>query len=274
MSNNQNENDKEFLKSLREQLYIETFEKDVSEYSHEKIETLVKMIDLEEGNDEQEAARAQVAFEKKFREMTADNKKKNLHTYFRKIVQIAAVMLVIILLADTTTQAVMDESLFRVLTRWTNQITIRPGRDDDGEMSDFQEYETQIFTSVEEFAAYFNDDFLVCTWLPEGIHFERIDLSQIDDSRSYVWKYCNEKENEIINIRIYKKIDKDIAGLTGTQVEDGQTVTFANGISGTMCVNNGVCLVAFEYNEWWYLIYSESDENILKLVVEGMVEYE
>ena len=228
MSKKQNQDEKEFLRSVKEQLYIETFEKDVSEYSPEKVETLVKMIELEEGSDEQELESAREAFEQRFRTLTAEKKKKKQHTTGRRIARAVAAMLAIVLVADITTYAFMDESLFHVLNLWTNQMAILPGESTEVELEDFQENETRIFTTVEEFAEEFGDDFLVCTWLPEGVELRRILSTEAENTASYMWKYGNKLSDDIISIAMYKKTENDLAGLTGTKIEEGKPIKIAN----------------------------------------------
>lgn len=275
MSKKQNQDEKEFLRSVREQLYIETFEKDVSEYSPEKVETLVKMIELEEGSDEQELESAREAFEQRFRTLTAEKKKKKRHTAGRRFARAVAALLAIVLVADITSYAFMDESLFHVLNLWTNQMAILPGDSTEVELEDFQENETRIFTTVEEFAEEFGDDFLVCTWLPEGVEFKEIFAAEVDNKSCYMWKYGNEQENNVFCMRMYKKVDNEIAGLTGTQIENGITEKFINGINANICsVNNGEYIATFEYDGWWYLVYTGIDESTIKSILGGMKTYD
>ena len=279
MSKKHNQEENEFLKSVREQLYIETFEKDVPDYSHEKVETLVKMIELEEGSDEEELESARQAFEQRFRTLTAEKKKKKRHTAGRRFARAVAALLAIVLVADITSYAFMDENVFHVITRWTNQLMIRPGESSDVEMelSDFQEADTKIYTSVEEFAEEFGDDFLVCTWLPEGVELKNIYLTRVDGMCSFAWKYGNEKKDGIINLRMYQKnnYENEIAGFTGTQISEGKQEKFANGIHATICIgNDDECWAAFEYDGWWYLVYADFEEEILKSLIGGMIKYE
>lgn len=275
MSKKQNQDEKEFLRSVKEQLYIETFEKDVSEYSPEKVETLVKMIELEEGSDEQELESAREAFEQRFRMLTAEKKKKKQHTTGRRIARAVAAMLAIVLVADITSYAFMDESLFHVLNLWTNQMAILPGESTEVELEDFQENKTRIFTTVEEFAEEFGDDFLVCTWLPEGVEFKEIFAAEAENEAGYVWKYGNKNESTVFSIRMYIKIDNDIAGLTGTQIEDEEKQKFDNGIDANICyVNDGEYLAIFEYDGWWYLLHAELDKKIVKSIIGGMRKYD
>lgn len=274
MSKKHNQEENEFLKSVREQLYIETFEKDVPDYSHEKVETLVKMIELEEGSDEEELESARQAFEQRFRTLTAEKKKKKRHTAGRRFARAVAALLAIVLVADITSYAFMDESLFHVLNLWTNQMAILPGDSTEVELEDFQENETRIFTTVEEFAEEFGDDFLVCTWLPEGVEFKEIFAAEVDKQTGYIWEYGNRTENNIINIRMYEKIDDDIAGLTGTEIDDGEPVEFDNGISAMVCENVDQFNVTFEYDSWWYLIQIVGNQELMESIIGGMETYE
>ncbi|MCI7097698.1 MAG: DUF4367 domain-containing protein [Lachnospiraceae bacterium] len=276
MSKKQNQDEKEFLRSVKEQLYIETFEKDVSEYSPEKVETLVKMIELEEGSDEQELESAREAFEQRFRTLTAEKKKKKQHTTGRRIARAVAAMLAIVLVADITTYAFMDESLFHVLNLWTNQMAILPGESTEVELEDFQENETRIFTTVEEFAEEFGDDFLVCTWLPEGVELRRILSTEAENTASYMWKYGNKLSDDIISIAMYKKTENDLAGLTGTKIEEGKPIKIANELEAKVFImEDNEYLVAFEYNGWWYLVYvGDSEEDVMKSILGGMENYE
>lgn len=275
MSKKQNQKDEEFLRSVKEQLYIETFEKDVPDYSHEKVETLVKMLELGEEGDETEPEEAQKAFEERFRKATEEKKKNRGPIRRKRIAQTVAAMLAIVMLADITSEAVMDESIFHMLTRWTNQMTIRPGESSEPETADFQEDETQIFTTVEEFAEDFGDDFLVCTWLPEGVELKEILLTKSEGIYNYMWNYGSQNIDNVVSIRMYQKIDKDIAGLTGTEIEDGKMVNFSNGINAKICnVNENERLAAFEYNGWWYMVYFGIDKDIVESVIGGMERYE
>lgn len=275
MSKKQNQKDKEFLRSVKEQLYMETFETDVPDYSHEKVETLVKMLELEEGSDEQELAEAQKAFEERFRKKTEVKKRDKGHIYRKKALQTVAAMLAVVMLADITSEAVMDESVFHVFSWWKNQMSIVPGESTQVELKDFQEDETQIFTQIEEFAKVFGDDFLVCTWLPDGVELKEILSTQVGSSYSYMWEYGNKQKNNIINIRMYKKKGKDIAGLTGTQIENGEKLEFTNGLCAEICIaNDGEYVAAFEYNEWWYLIHTSTDKEVIKSLIGGMKKYE
>lgn len=278
MNKKQDDKDNDFLKSVKRELYVETFEKDIPDYSYERVETLVKMIELEEGSEEEdrEAAEAQAAFEKKIREIAAGNRKEKRRKRAGKVLRTVAAMLFIVLLADITSEAFMDESLFHVINRWTNQFTIRPGEDVEIEMeeSDFEKKQNLIFTNIKEFADYFGDDFLYCSWLPDGVELGEINATICRDLKEYMWNYCDEYEEKVIGIRMYEKVNNDIAGLTGTQIGEGKNIKFKNGIDAMVYRNNDESLIAFEYDGWWYLIHSRVKENVMISIVEGMIKYE
>ncbi|MDY2626724.1 MAG: DUF4367 domain-containing protein [Lachnospiraceae bacterium] len=276
MNKKQNDKDNDFLQSVKNELYVETFEKDVPDYSYERVETLVKMIELEEGSEEEdrEAAEAQAAFEKKFREIASGNRKEKRRKRAGKVLRTVAAMLFMVLLADITSEAFMDESLFHVINRWTNQFTIRPGMDKETENIGFEKDQSLIFTRVEDFADYFDDDFLVCSWLPEGVRLKEISRVVSQNYNNYMWNYCNEYGEKVIGIRMYEKVSNDIAGLTGTQIEKGDDIQLKNGMNATVYANNDEYLVAFEYEGWWYLIHSLEKKNIIIKLLEGMIEYE
>lgn len=277
MNKKQDDKDNDFLQSVKKELYVETFEKDIPDYSYERVETLVKMIELEEGSEEEdrEAAEAQAAFEKKFREIAAGNRKEKRRKRAGKALRTVAAMLFIVLLADITSEAFMDESLFHVFGLWANQLAIMPGTDRETEIAVFEENNTQVFITVEEFADYFKDDFMVCAWLPEGVELKEILMTKNKDACDYLWDYGNEETDNVVNIRMYEKKGNDIAGLTGTQIEDGEIIEFDNGINATIyAMKDNECLTAFEYDGWWYLIYVGDDEITIKSLVGGMHVYE
>lgn len=275
MSKKQNQKDEEFLRSVKEQLYIETFEKDVPDYSHEKVETLVKMLELEEEGDETELEEAQKAFEERFRK-AAEEKKKNRGPIRRKrIARTVAAMLAIVMLADITSEAVMDESIFHVLSLWKNQMAILPGQNSEPEPADFQESDMRVFTTVEEFADEFGEDFLVCSWLPEGVELKEILSNNCEDTYRYMWNYGSQNVDYAVSIRMYQKMEKDIAGWTGTQIVDEEVVEFNNGITATVCsMKDNESSAVFEYDGWWYMVYLDDDKEMIKSVVGGMEKYE
>ena len=169
----------------------------------------------------------------------------------------------------------MDESIFHMIGWWKNQFSIVPGENSEVENRNFQESDMLVFTQIKEFAEEFEDDFLVCTWLPEGVELKEIILTKCEDTYRYMWNYGNQNIDSVISIRMYQKMEKDIAGLTGTQIKDGELINFANGINARVCtVNENECLAAFEYNGWWYIIYFGTDKNIIEPVIGGMKEYE
>ncbi|MGN0292607.1 MAG: hypothetical protein ACI4D3_01245 [Lachnospiraceae bacterium] len=236
----------------------------------------MKMIELEEGSDEEELESARKAFEQRFRTLTAEKKKMKRHTAGRRFARAVAAMLAIVLVADITTYAFMDESLFHVLNLWTNQMAILPGESTEAELEDFRENETRIFTTVEEFAEEFGDDFLVCTWLPEGVEFKKILSTDVENTASYMWKYGNKLSDDVISIAMYKKTENDLAGLTGTKIEERKSVQITDELEAKVFVmEDDEYLVAFEYNGWWYLVYvGDSEEKIMKSILGGMQAYE
>ena len=267
---NQNDRKKhEFLDSVKEQLCVETFQADVPEYSYEKVEALVKIIDVKEGVDEDEVDESR----RKFMENFAVEEK-NRHSHYRRFARGAAAMLVILLAADITSQAVRDQNLFHMIESWTNQLIVMPGETQPVELMDFQENETVIFENVEEFAEYFGEEFFVCGWLPEGVELKEIILSKTEDSCNYMWEYNAKQEEDKISIRMYEKKDNDIAGVVGTQIDCQKTVSFNNIIKATVYTNNDMCLGGFEYNGWWYIINSFGDEKVIESIIGGMKLYE
>ncbi|MDY2626734.1 MAG: hypothetical protein SOW08_00225 [Lachnospiraceae bacterium] len=273
-SNQKDRRNQEFLDSVKEQLCMETFQADVPEYSHEKVEAMVKIIDVEEGVDEDEVDESRRKFMENFQRISVGQKKKNRHSHYRRFARGAAAMLVILLAADITSQAVMDQNLFHMIESWTNQLIVMPGEAQPAELSDFQENETVIFENVEEFAEYFGEEFFVCGWLPEGVELKKIRLAKVENSFNYMWEYNNENENCKINIRMNEKSDNEIAGLVGTQIENENKIIFDNGIEATVYVNNDMCMGGFEYNGWWYIINSFGDESMLESIIGGMILYE
>lgn len=272
---NQNDRKKqEFLDSVKEQLYVETFQVDVPEYSYEKVEALVKIIDMEEGVDEDEVDESRRKFMENFQKIAVVEKKKNRRSHYRRFARSAAAMLVILLAADITSQAVMDQNLFHMIESWTNHLIVMPGETQPVELTDFQENETVIFENVEEFAEYFGEEFFVCGWLPEGVELKEIILSKTEDSCNYMWEYNAKQEDDKISIRMYEKKDNDIAGVVGTQIDCQKTVSFNNIIKATVYTNNDMCLGGFEYNGWWYIINSFGDEKVIESIIGGMKLYE
>lgn len=276
MTENESRND-EFLQSVKDQLYIETFITDVPEYSEEKIDALVKIIDVTEGVDEDEAAESYEIFMDNFERVAAmkSTKQKKTRVRCRRLAQGIAVILIVLLVADVTSYAFMDASLLHVIGRWTNQISILPGESDvEPEVSLFQKAEITYFTDIKAFADYFEDDFMVCSWLPEGVELEKIKLIKLGDSCNYLWNYNNAQKENIINIRMFEKSDYELAGLTGSDIKNEESITLSNGIEAALCNNDEEYMAIFEYNNWWYMVYVFSDEKMLIPVVEGMVRYE
>lgn len=276
---NKNENGNGlFQQEIQKELFAQTFQKNETEFSSEKIEHLVGLLEIENPTDDREVMEAQKAFEEKFRQTHRKAIRNNrLRTYCRKVAGAAAVLMLVVMTADFTTKAVMDEGLFHMVSRWTNQLEIIPSVSEEStEVSDFTEGETKYFDSVDEFAEYFGDDFLVCSWLPENVKLSKIlDISggkctdilfEYSDKEVCDWK---------LQIWMYKGGNGETAGFT-SGLE--QSVYIKKIIDGREIIyykkNEGV-LVGVEYQDWWYLIdMSQPDENILMTIVKGMVEYE
>ena len=278
---NNKRNNEEFLQSVKDQLYIETFKIDVSEYSEETIDALVKLVNTADRTDEKEVNESYEKFIINFQKITSKKQKENQKTkktsrsYYRKFARGAAAILAIFMLADITSHAFMDGGLLRVIGRWANQISIIPGESSvETEAVDYQEANTSYFTDVETFAEHFQDDFMVCSWLPDGVELDEIILTELEDSCNYLWIYRKDYNGEAIVVRMYEKVDSDIAGLTGSEIKDEEKITFKNGIVAIFCSNNTECMAIFEYNNWWYTVHIFSDDETLKTIVGGMVRYE
>lgn len=273
------ENEKQLLKNLEEELYSETFLKDEPEFSPEKIEHIVGLLELDNPTDEQEMEESLKQFEKRFQEMySKEIRRDKFKKYCNKLAGIAAVLMLVFMAADITTNAVMDESLFHMVCRWKNQIEIIPGKEDTTEESlAFAEGEVKTFSSAEEFDKYFEDDFLVCTWLPEDIQLSQIYVNNMNEFPEIVWKYNDTNSSERkIEVWFYRDATSDTAGLAGTLVEENVVKEKKiNGRKVTYYSNNDSLLAGFEYDNWWYIVsIAPFDENILTSIVEGMREYE
>lgn len=269
------ENEKQLLKNLEEELYSETFLKDEPEFSPEKIEHIVGLLELDNPTDEQEMEESLKQFEKRFQEMySKEIRKDKFKKYCNKLAGIAAVLMLVFMAADITTNAVMDESLFHMVCRWKNQIEIIPGKEE--ETSDVAEEKTYYFHTIEEFSKYFNDDFLVCSWLPENVSLNQIFVNNANTSPEILWDYGNDDLFDWkIQVWIYKEANDDTVGVVGELDADLMSEEYIDGKRVTYYRNNGGLLAGFEYKNWWYLIdISVMDEDILTSLVEGMVEYE
>ena len=189
---NKNENGNGlFQQEIQKELFAQTFQKNETEFSSEKIEHLVGLLEIENPTDDREVMEAQKAFEEKFRQTHRKAIRDNrLRTYCRKVAGAAAVLMLVVMTADFTTKAVMDEGLFHMVSRWTNQLAIRPSVDGESqEVLDFVEGETKYFNSIDEFAEYFGDDFLVCSWLPDGVELNEIVDTSVNEFSEIFFEY-------------------------------------------------------------------------------------
>ena len=128
--------------------------------------------------------------------------------------------MLVVMTADFTTKAVMDEGLFHMVSRWTNQLAIRPSVDGESqEVLDFVEGETKYFDSIDEFAEYFGDDFLVCSWLAEGMELNNIGINRMKDFSEIFMEYTNvDKKVWKLQIWMYQEKCRETAGFTGTTI--------------------------------------------------------
>ncbi len=276
---NKNENGNElFQQEIQKELFAQTFQKSETEFSSEKIEHLVGLLEIDNPTDDREVVEAQKAFEEKFRQTHRKAIRNNrLKTYCRKTAGAAAVLMLVVMMADVTTKAVMDEGLFHMVSRWTNQLAIRPSVDSESrEVLDFVEGETKYFDSIDEFAEYFGDDFLVCSWLPDGVELNKIvDISE-GEFTEILFEY-NDKGvyDSKIQVWMYRGENKETAGFTSGLEQSAYKETFIGGRETIYYKKSEGLLAGFEYQDWWYLIdISVSDEHILESVMKGMVEYE
>ena len=268
-----NKHEKDFIESVKNELYIETFLTDEPDFSEEKIDTLVRLLELDNPTDEQKIEEEMNRFLKQFKK---DHRKEIWRRRVLESVKKAAVILILVFAADLTTQAVANESLFSMVSKWTNQIVIRPGRDLAAEeLASVDEREIKKFSTVEEFADYFKDDFLVCSWLPEGVELETISVSGGNGSSSIMWNFIDEIEDKSkLKILISKEVGNDIAGFTATIDADSVQNKVIHGMDVTYYPHDDGYLAGFMYSGWWYLIEVGNDEKILDTVIEGMVKYE
>lgn len=278
---NENQNkmkEKMFQKEIQKELFAQTFQEREAEFSADKIDHLVGLLEMENPTDMQEVLEAQNRFEKTFRQMHRKEIQKNhMELYCRKGLKAAAVFLLILLTADVTTKAVMDEKLFHIMSRQVNQLEIRPSEEDaESESNDFMEGELKKFTSMDEFAEYFGKDFLVCTWLPESAELKRITVNSEDRFANIIFEYrCQELPDWELRIWMYQNITRDNAGVAGIFEFDTAEDDYVGNMKVTYYQESEGLLVGFESNGYWYLIDASSNEKqVLADIVEGMRRYE
>lgn len=276
---NKNENGNElFQQEIQKELFAQTFQKSETEFSSEKIEHLVGLLEIDNPTDDREVVEAQKAFEEKFRQTHRKAIRNNrLKTYCRKTAGAAAVLMLVVMMADVTTKAVMDEGLFHMVSRWTNQLAIRPSVDSESrEVLDFVEGETKYFDSIDEFAEYFGDDFLVCSWLPDGVELNEIVDTSVNEFSEIFFEYNIENQQEWkLQVWMYENIGSDTAGVTGNFKFDVDKEDYIGNMKVTYYQEDNGLLIGFECNNYWYLIdMSSNDKQILERIVEGMIMYE
>lgn len=276
---NKNENGNGlFQQEIQKELFAQTFQKNETEFSSEKIEHLVGLLEIENPTDDREVMEAQKAFEEKFRQTHRKAIRNNrLRTYCRKVAGAAAVLMLVVMTADFTTKAVMDEGLFHMVSRWTNQLAIRPSVDSESqEVLDFVEGETKYFNSIDEFAEYFGDDFLVCSWLPDGVELNKIVMDNREFFSEMFWEYSSDDEYNLrMQVWMYQGEYEDTAGIGSKFTKQVSNEEIINGIKVTYYEKDDGILVGFEYANWWYLIdLQTSDETDLKLILKGLETYE
>lgn len=269
--------DKEFIESVKEELYIQTFKTDEPDFSVEKVDTLVRFLELEDPTDEQEIEEEMNQFLTQFKK---DHRKEiwrgKIKRYAKEAARNAAVILLLIFAANLTLQVVANENLFRMVGRWANYIEIIPGKSKiEEELASIDEYEVKEFTTMEEFANYFADDFLFCSWLPEGVELEKIRVLGENDSPAIIWRFHNQEDGETeILVRIYHEVGKDTAGFTAALDDDSVQKEAVHDKDVTYYVHDNGYLAGFMYNDCWYVVEAYNDEDTLKNVIRGMVRYE
>lgn len=271
------DNENSYLKSLEEELLRETFLKSEQDFSPEKIDHLLKLMEMEDPMDDQEIEEARLAFEKQYKADHKDRiRRDKIKKYCNRMAGVAAVLMLVFMAADMTTKAVMDESLFHMVSRWTNQLEVIPGKVEK-ESLDVLEEEARYFNTIEEFADYFGDDFLVCSWLPEDALLNEIQVNNSDENQVILWEYSNSKIKDWkIEVWMHQGVDNATAGVVGTLIEEDRfEVKEINGNKVTYFYDNDSLLAGFNYTDWWYLIHiSPYDENTLTCVLKGMTQYE
>lgn len=272
------ENKQRLNESAKKELYAQTFLNDDSEFSVEKVRHLVGLLEVDEPTNKHEMEEAKKKFDQMFKET---HKKEVRHSALKKYSNlaagIAAALMITFMAADITTKAVMDESLFHMVGRWTNHIEVIPGKSSiEDELASTVEGKTQSFSSITEFAEYFDSDFLICSWLPDEMELKQIQVNNMDGFSEYLWEYVSKDlDDEKIQLWMYPGIANDTAGVTGQLEVDAFKESYVNDKKVTYYKNNDGLLAGFEYGDCWYLIdFSLNDEKGLLSVIEGMVEYE
>ncbi len=261
MLNEKQEKEQEYLKN---ELYIETFQKQDEEFSVERVQGLVHLIEANEPTDLDEIEQAQKEFEAVLKKKMA---RKPVYR-IRKFAQAAAVLCLVFIGANITTEAMFNESFLHMVQSWGNRYKVIP---EDNEMG-YHEAENYVFTDIEEFAEFFKNDFLVCSWMPEGYTFSEILCVNLGRGNNYYWSYSKRKASEI-KIHIYDTKDKSIASISSSELEEGKKYTLSNDIIITICKSNDEFVGCFSYENYWYEVYAENIETVYS-IVERMKKYE
>lgn len=275
--------DDHFQQNIEDKLYQETFNKDVSQFSPDKIEHLVSLLDLEDPINQEELDTAKQKLKEQFHAQSLRSSRKRpkwyhfllLNTYGR--VALSCVLLLLFLMtADVTTNAVTDSHLFHMISRWKGQLAVRPGKPETEETVSFKEGGPLYFHSLEEFAKFYKEDFLYCSWLPEGIELDRIVVKQDRKYLEIFNMYCNQSPDQSdVQMWIYQYADElDTAGIVGDLNENKAGQETISHFKVTYYENDDGYFAGFSFEDKWYLINVNTNTKELKRIVEGMVRYE
>lgn len=275
--------DDHFQQNIEDKLYQETFNKDVSQFSPDKIEHLVSLLDLEDPINQEELDTAKQKLKEQFHAQSLRSSRKRpkwyhfllLNTYGR--VALSCVLLLLFLMtADVTTNAVTDSHLFHMISRWKGQLAVRPGKPETEETASFKEGGPLYFHSLEEFAKFYKEDFLYCSWLPEGMSLNEIAVKPETKFYEIMWIYSDsESEKSNVQIGMYKYVeDTDTAGIVGDLGESEVDREDINGLKVTYYENDRGYFASFSYSDKWYLVNVRTSIKELKRMVKGMKEYE
>lgn len=268
---------KDFSEAVKEELYNQTFKARDSEFSAEKVKTLVQYLELEDPTDQEEMEKSKAQFMARFKkEHKKEIRRDFIRKHSRQLAEAFALAIILVIAADLTTQAIANESLFRMVNKWANYVEIIPGKSRiEDELASINERDVKYFTTVEEFAEYFNDDFLVCSWLPDGVKLFEIAISDENGSSSITWDFVDEVYGKSkMKVLINKDSQNDTAGFTAALKENFSYSEVINGIDVTFYTHKDGYLAGFIYEDWWYIIEVNENENILKSVIKGLAEYE
>lgn len=272
------ENKQRLNESAKKELYAQTFLNDDSEFSVEKVRHLVGLLEVDEPTNKHEMEEAKKKFDQMFKET---HKKEVRHSALKKYSNlaagIAAALMITFMAADITTKAVMDESLFHMVGRWTNHIEVIPGKSSiEDELASTVKGKTQYFDTIEGFAKYIKDDVLICSWLPDGVELNEIAVNDINGNSEILWEFMDKSKDEWkLQVWMYETIINDMAGITGNLELDVVGEKYINNRKVIYYKNSDGLIAGFEYGNWWYLIDMPSfDTDVLTNIVEGMVKYE